>query len=276
VLASDVLVCGLRMPPELNLQLDGVIRLYLIPMGWRLSGALVIWLIGSWAIRLLRSGLRRAMRIRQVDVTLATYLDTGAGVVMRVLVLIAVLGVLGVETTSFAALMAAAGIAIGAAWSGLLANFAAGLFLLTFRPFKVGDIIAAAGITGTVREIGLFVTAIDTADYVRTYVGNNRLFSDNVQNFSTNEFRRVDLTAQLPSGLDIEGTTGRMREALLTIPHVLRTPTPHVEILTFNPAGSTLAVRPFCHNDHYWQVYFDANRAISRILLSDPVIRRVS
>ena len=211
-----------------------------------------------------------------MDVTLATYLDTGAGVVMRVLVLIAVLGVLGVETTSFAALMAAAGIAIGAAWSGLLANFAAGLFLLTFRPFKVGDIIAAAGITGTVREIGLFVTAIDTADYVRTYVGNNRLFSDNVQNFSANEFRRVDLTAQLPSGLDIEGTTGRMREALLTIPHVLRTPTPHVEILTFNPAGSTLAVRPFCHNDHYWQVYFDANRAISRILLSDQVIRRVS
>ncbi len=276
MLASDVLVSRLSMPPELNPQLDGVIRLYLIPMGWRLSGALVIWLMGSWAIRLLRSGLRRAMRIRQVDVTLATYLDTGAGVVMRVLVLIAVLGVLGVETTSFAALMAAAGIAIGAAWSGLLANFAAGLFLLTFRPFKVGDIIAAAGITGTVREIGLFVTAIDTADYVRTYVGNNRLFSDNVQNFSANEFRRVDLTAQLPSGLDIEGTTGRMREALLTIPHVLRTPTPHVEILTFNPAGSTLAVRPFCHNDHYWQVYFDANRAISRILLSDPVIRRVS
>ena len=120
----------------------------------------------------------------------------------------------------------------------------AGLFLLTFRPFKVGDIIAAAGITGTVREIGLFVTAIDTADYVRTYVGNNRLFSDNVQNFSANEFRRVDLTAQLPSGLDIEGTTGRVREALLAIPHVLRTPTPHVEILMFNPAGSTLAVRP--------------------------------
>jgi Small-conductance mechanosensitive channel len=263
------------MHPELSSQVDSVIRLYLIPMGWRIAGALVIWLIGSWAIKLLRSAVRRGMRIRRVDLTLATYLDTSTAIVLRVLVLIAVLGVLGVETTSFAALMAAVGIAIGAAWSGLLSNFAAGLFLLTFRPFKVGDIIAAAGITGTVREIGLFVTAIDTADCVRTYVGNNRLFSDNVQNFSTNEFRRVDLTAQLPSGVDIEGTTGRVRDALLAIPHVLRNPMPNVEILTFSPAGSTLAVRPFCHNEHYWQVYFDANRAITRILMPDQ-IRRVS
>ena len=115
------------------------------------------------------------MRIRQFDVTLSRYLDTGTNVVLQLLVLIAVLGVLGVETTSFAALLAAAGIAIGAAWSGLLSNFAAGLFLLTFRPFKVGDEIAAAGLTGTVREIGLFVTAIDTPDHVLTFVGNNKL-----------------------------------------------------------------------------------------------------
>src|SRR6185295_3986347 len=140
--------------------------------------------------------------------------DTSASVVLQLLVLIAVLGVLGVETTSFAALLAAAGIAIGAAWSGLLSNFAAGLFLLTFLPFKVGDTIAAGGITGEVREIGLFVTSIDTADHVLTFVGNNKLFSDNVQNFSANAYRRVDLTVQLPAVADVDRTIARLRKAM--------------------------------------------------------------
>jgi small conductance mechanosensitive channel len=134
--------------------------------------------------------LHRFMTARPIDATLARYLDAGANVVLKLLVVIVILGVLGIETTSFAALIAAAGIAVGAAWSGLLSNFAAGLFLLTFRPFKVGDTIAAAGVSGTVTEIGLFTTTIDMADHVQTYVGNNRLFADNVQNFSANTCRR--------------------------------------------------------------------------------------
>ena len=139
------------MPLDFAAQVDSFVRLYLIPMAWKIAGGVAVWLIGNYAIRFFRTGLRRAMKIRQIDVTLARYLDTSASVVLQLLVLIAVLGVLGVETTSFAALLAAAGIAIGAAWSGLLSNFAAGLFLLTFRPFRVGDMIAAAGITGEVR-----------------------------------------------------------------------------------------------------------------------------
>ena len=129
---------------------------------------------------------------------------------------------LGIQTTSFAALMAAAGIAIGAAWAGMLANFAAGLFLLTFRPFKVGDLIAAGGITGTVREIGLFVTSIDTPDQVLTYVGNNKLFADNVQNFSANPFRRVDLTAQVPSSVNLLESIGRLRDQVRRVPERAR------------------------------------------------------
>jgi small conductance mechanosensitive channel len=264
------------MQEQVSSQLDLFVRLYLIPIGWRLAGALAIWLLGAWSIRLLRAALRRALRMRQFDVTLATYLDAGAAVVLQLLVLIAILGVLGVETTSFAALLAAAGIAIGAAWSGLLAHFAAGLFLLTFRPFKVGDVIAAAGVVGTVREVGLFVTSIDTADGARTFVGNNRLFADNVQNFSVNGLRRVDLTAQVPAGADQERTMERLREAVGAVPNALPSPAPQVEVLTFNPAGSTLAIRPFCRHDHYWQVYFDANRAISRVLLPDQGFRRAS
>jgi small conductance mechanosensitive channel len=264
------------MPEQFTSHVDSLVRLYVVPIAWRLAGALAIWLIGSWSIRLLRSALKRALRLRHFDVTLATYLDTSTAVVLQLLVLIAVLGVLGVETTSFAALLAAAGIAIGAAWSGLLANFAAGLFLLTFRPFRVGDLIGAAGISGTVREIGLFVTSIDTADGVRTFVGNNRLFAENVQNFSTNEIRRVDLTAQTPPGAGQERTIERLREALLAIPNVRRSPAPQVEILSFNPAGSILAVRPFCNHEDYWQVYFDANRAITQVLLPDQSFQRAS
>ena len=137
---------------------------------------------------------------------------------------------------------------------------------MTFRPFRVGDTIAASGITGTVREIGLFVTSIDTPDHVLTFVGNNKLFSDNVQKFSANDFRRVDLTAQLPPVLDIERAMASPAVVAASIPHVLTKPEPDVEILAITPAGCTLAVRPFCHNDHYWQVYFDTNRFIGQML----------
>ena len=198
------------MNQELLFELDSFVRLYLVPTAWKVSGAVAIWVIGGWAIRLIRVAFGRFMRVRQVDETIARYLDASAAVVLKLLTLIAVLGVLGIETTSFAALLAAVGLAIGAAWSGLLANFAAGLFLLSFRPFKVGDSISAAGTAGTVREIGLFMTTIDTADHVLTYVPNNKLFMDNVQNFSANPTRRVDLTAQASTSTDLETTVNRL------------------------------------------------------------------
>ena len=215
------------------------------------------------------------MTARPIDATLARYLDAGANVVLKLLVVIVILGVLGIETTSFAALIAAAGIAVGAAWSGLLSNFAAGLFLLTFRPFKVGDTIAAAGVSGTVTETGLFTTTIDTADHVQTYVGNNRLFADNVQNFSANTCRRVDISAQVPGGIDVEAAADSLRERIMHIPNVLTTPPAAVEILTFSPAGATLTARPYCFNEHYWQVYFDTNRAISRMFAPAHGVTRI-
>jgi small conductance mechanosensitive channel len=270
---SSIVSPSARLPgigwPEMNqevlLQLDSFVRLYIISTLWKVLGALAIWIIGGWAISLLSVALARFMRAREVDLTIAQYMNTSAVVVLKLLTLIAMLGVLGIETTSFAALLAALGLAIGAAWSGLLANFAAGLFLLSFRPFKVGDTIAAAGTTGTVREIGLFMTTIDTPDRVMTYVPNNKLFMDNVQNFSANPTRRVDLTAQFTPATNLETAVQRLTDMVATIPNVLHQPAPRVEILTFNAAGPVLTVRPFCRNEHYWQVYFDTNRAISQV-----------
>jgi small conductance mechanosensitive channel len=153
-------------------------------------------------------------------------------------------------------------VAIGVAWGGLLANFAAGAFLVFLRPFKVGDFVSAGGVTGTVDAIGLFGTTINTPDNVLTIIGNNKIFSDTIQNFSANPYRRVDLTATINNAVDHRQAIQLLKARLAEIPNVLATPAPDVDILEFTPAGPRLCVRPYCSNQNYWQVYFDTNRLI--------------
>lgn len=231
-------------------------------VGLMVVGAIVLLIVGRWLIAFAIRLITRALEKQQVDPTLLRYVGNVVSVILNVALVVAILGYFGVETTTFAALLAAAGVAIGLAWSGLLANFAAGAFLIVLRPFKVGDFITAGGITGTVKEIGLFVTTINTLDNVFTIVGNNKILSDNIQNFSANPYRRVDLVAQLNHVVDHKMAIALLKERIAKIPNVASTPAPDVEILEFNLAGPVLAVRPYCHTDHYWQVYFDTNRAI--------------
>jgi small conductance mechanosensitive channel len=134
--------------------------------------------------------------------------------------------------------------------------------MIVLRPIKVGDFVTVGGVTGTVKEIGLFVTAVNTLDNVMTIVGNNKIFSDIIQNYSVNPYRRVDLKAQLNHAVDHNVAIGVLKARLAKIANVKPDPAPDVEILEFNLAGPVLAVRPYCHTDHYWQVYFDTNRAI--------------
>ena len=231
-------------------------------IGLKVLGAIALWVIGAWLIGLAMRGLTKSLERQKVDTTHIRYIVSGVTVLLKVVLIVSILGYFGIQTTTFAALIAAIGIAIGAAWGGLLANLAAGAFLIFLKPFKVGDLIAAAGVLGTVKEVGLFATSIDTLDNIRTYVGNNKLFSDNIQNFTTNPFRRVELVAQLSHGTDHRTAIRLLKERLVKIPNVLSQPVPDVEILQLNLAGPMLAVRPYCHNDHYWQVYFDTNRLI--------------
>jgi small conductance mechanosensitive channel len=181
---------------------------------------------------------------------------------LNVALAVAILGFFGVETTTIAALIAAGGVAIGVAWGGLLANFAAGAFLVILRPFKVGDAVSAAGVTGTVEAIGLFGTTINTPDNVMTIVGNNKVFSDTIQNFSANPYRRVDLSATINDTVDHHDAIRILKSRLAAIPNVVATPAPVVDVLQFTAAGPLLCVRPYCANAHYWQVYFDTNRMI--------------
>jgi small conductance mechanosensitive channel len=253
------------MQGDLIDQANVLLNLYVIPFGLKILGAIAVWIVGGWIIRVLRAALGRTLLARKVDPTLSRYAEASANVVLKLLLFIAVLSVLGIETTSFAALLAALGIAIGAAWGGLLANFAAGMFLMVLRPFKVGDMITVAAVTGNVREIGLFATALDTVDNVRVYVGNNKIFSDTIFNYSTNAHRRVDLKAQLAHGVDPQDAIARLRERVARIPNVLSNPAPNVAILDFNDMGTVLAVQPCCPNTCYWQVFFDTNRAINEV-----------
>ncbi|MEE3715878.1 mechanosensitive ion channel family protein [Tumidithrix elongata RA019] len=229
---------------------------------FKVVAAIILWFIGRKLIDLSISLASRALKKQRIDPTLISYLSSSLSVLLNIILVVAILGYFGVETTSFAALLAAAGVAIGAAWSGLLANFAAGAFLIVLRPFQVGDYIAASGITGTVVEIGLFVTIINTPDNVRTIIGNNKLFSENIQNFSANDYRRVDLTVLLDHTVNPNEAVRVLRERIANIPNIMSTPAPVIEISQFTPMGPELVVRPFCNNTHYWQVYFDTNRVI--------------
>ena len=234
-----------------------------VEFGLKILGAIAAWIVGRWLIGLVLRAFGAAMeRGKKVDATLAHYLKSILGVVLNIVLVLAILDIFGVKTTSFAALLAGAGLAIGTAWGGLLAHFAAGVFMQVLRPFKVGDFVQAGGVTGTVHEVGLFGTTIVTPDNVMTIVGNNKIFSDSIQNFSTLPVRRVDCAAKVANSVDPLDAIARLKAAIAQIPNVAASPAPDVEIMQFTPEGPLLCVRPYTHTSHYWQVYFDTHKAV--------------
>jgi small conductance mechanosensitive channel len=236
-----------------------------VALGIKILAAIAFWVIGRWLIGRIAAAMRATMNRNAVDPMLVKYLASVVGVILNIALVIGILGYFGIETTSFAALLAGAGLAIGAAWSGMLGNFAAGAFMLVLRPFKIGDAVTVAGMTGTVHELGLFGTTILTADNVLTVIGNGKIFADVIQNYSAMPVRRVERTAQLAGGVDVKDAIERLRAAIAKIPNVAATPAPEVNLLDTTLVGPVIAVWPYTHNDHYWQVYFDTNEAIGRV-----------
>lgn len=236
-----------------------------IDLGMKILAAIAFWIIGRWLIGKVVSLMQAAMNRNAVDPTLTKYLGNIVAIALNIALVLGILGYFGIQTTSFAAMLAGAGVAIGAAWSGMLGNFAAGAFMLILRPFKVGDFVAAGGMVGTVKELGLFGTTIVTPDNVLTIVGNGKIFADTIQNFSVNPVRRVERTAQLANGVDPLDAIARLKAAVAQIPNVATEPAPEVNLLDFQLQGPVIAVRPYTHTDHYWQVYFDTNEAIARV-----------
>lgn len=238
----------------------------LVAFGLKVIGALIAFAVGRWLIQWAMRLMSVAMTRHRVDPTVQRYLASFLTVGLNVILVVAILGYFGVETTSFAALVAGVGVAIGAAWAGLLGNFAAGVFLLVLRPYQVGEYVSVGGVEGTVVELGLFGTTLDTPDNVRTVVGNSKVLGNDIKNFTTNPYRRVDLAAQLAGDADLHKAIALLRESVAKVPNITRTPEADVEIVGFNEFGPKLVVRPYCHNAHYWQVYFDTNKAIADTL----------
>jgi small conductance mechanosensitive channel len=231
----------------------------------KLAAAIFFWVAGRWLITRVISLIQSGMSRNSVDPTLTKYLGSIVAIVLNIALVLGILGYFGIQTTSFAAMLAGAGVAIGAAWSGLLGNFAAGAFMLILRPFKVGDAVSVGGVTGTVHELGLFGTTLITADNVMTLVGNNKIFGDTVQNFSALPVRRVDREAQLAGGVDPLDAIERFKAAVAKIPNVSQDRPPEVHLLDINLNGPVICVRPYTANEHYWQVYFDTNEMMVRV-----------
>lgn len=235
----------------------------------KVLAAIAVWIIGRWLIGAVMKLVERAFtRSGRLEPTLARYLTSIVSALLNIVLVLAIFDLFGVQTTSFAALLAGAGLAIGTAWGGLLTHFAAGVFMQVLRPYKVGDYVNAGGVEGTVTELGLFTTTIVSGDNVTNIVGNNNVFSATIKNYSTQPHRRVDTEAKIANGVDIGDAVARLRAALPMVQNVMATPAPEVEISKFTPEGPLLTVRTYTHTDHYWQVYFDVNQTIARVFAS--------
>ena len=238
----------------------------IVPFLFKLLGAIALWIVGGWLINFALRLLRRMLNQGTLDPTLISYLLNILGALLRVVLVVAILGFFGIETASFAALLAGAGVAIGAAWSGMLGNFAAGVFLQIYRPINAGDYIEGGGVEGTVDEVGMFVTSITSPDNVLHFVGNAKLFGDTIKNYSANPFRRVELVAQLDNSADVAKAISLLKEGVKRVPNQVEGKEADVEVLEFSERGPRLAVRPYTNTANYWQVYFDTNRMIVDVL----------
>lgn len=238
----------------------------LIAFGFKVLGAIAIFIIGRWLISMATRLVGAAMTRQKLDPTVQRYLVSLLAVALNIILVVAILGYFGAETTSFAVLVAGAGGAIGAAWSGLLGNFASGIFLLVLRPYQFGDYVMVGGVEGSVVELGLFGTTITTPDNVRTVVDNTKVIGNDIKNYTANPYRRVDLVAQLAAIADLHKAIELLKQAVSKAANITREPAVDVEILEFNEFGPKLAVRPHCNTEHYWQVYFDTDKTIADML----------
>ena len=233
-----------------------------VDAGSHLLAAALIFIVGRILISFLNKLVARILERRKVDPSIQSFVKSLVSILLTVLLIVAVISKLGVETTSFAALLASAGVAVGMALSGNLQNFAGGLIVLLFRPYKVGDVIESQGETGTVREIQIFHTILTTFDNKVIYIPNGALSSGTVINYSREELRRVDWTVGVEYNTDYELVESTVRDLLATDQRILNKPAPFVALHTLADSSVNVAIRVWVKNADYWNVYFDMNKRI--------------
>jgi len=246
--------------------------------GIKVVTALLILLIGRWVAKFLRNLTGKIMGKSNLDPTLVKFVGNLVYFALLVFVVLAALAQVGIQTTSFIAIIGAAGLAVGLALQGSLANFAAGVLMLIFRPFKVGDYIEGAGVAGTVEEIHIFSTLLGTLDNKAIIVPNAKLTGDNITNYTMKEKRRVDLVFGVSYGEEIEKVKRVITGVLESDARILKDPSPTVAVLGIEGGSVTFAVRPWVRTEEYWDVYFSTNENIKKQFdaegIQTPVPRR--
>ncbi|OYX26362.1 MAG: mechanosensitive ion channel protein [Flavobacteriales bacterium 32-35-8] len=225
--------------------------------GMKLIGAIIIWFFGAWFIKKILQASRRVMAKSNYELSLQKFLINLLNWSLKALLIITMLGTLGISTTSFAAVIAAAGLAIGLALQGSLANFAGGVLIMIFKPFKIGDLIEAQGELGTVKQIEIFTTKLIGLSNKEIIIPNGALSNGNIINYTTEGTRRVDLVFGVAYEADIKKTKEVLMAVLKNNPKVLETPEPSVNVLALADSSVNFAVRPWCKSEHYWAVYFE-------------------
>ena len=241
--------------------LDSMIPL-VTSYGLSIIGAAVILIIGRLISNLLGKMVAKSLERAKIDPSLIGFLVSLTKIGIMVFAVIAALAKFGVETTSFVAVMGAVGFAIGFALQGSLSNFAAGVMILFFKPIKVGDLVEVAGHLGTIEDISLFVTIMNTLDNRRIIIPNGKITSDVINNLNANGLRRVDMTAGISYGDDMNMAKKLCLEVLQNHPQILAEPAPQVAIAEMADSSVNLVVRPWVHPDHYWDVWFDVTQGI--------------
>lgn len=228
----------------------------------KLAGAIVTLILGLWIASLIASFAERQMKKRRVDASLRKFLRSLLGITLKVLVVITAISVLGVEMTSFIAIIAAAGLAVGFALQGSLANFAGGVLIILFKPFKVDDYIEAQGYGGTVSEIQIFNTILKTPDNKTVIIPNGGLANGSVVNYSTESTRRVDMTFGISYGSDMKKAKKILTEMVEKDSRVLEDPAPQVLVSSLGDNAVNLTVRAWSKREDYWDIFFEMQQNV--------------
>tara|TARA_R110000868_G_scaffold175564_1_gene412653 strand:+ start:10022 stop:10831 length:810 start_codon:yes stop_codon:yes gene_type:complete len=224
--------------------------------GPKILGAIAIYIIGSWIIKKLVNSVRKVLNKGSYDESLQRFLLNFLSWGLRIFLIIMVISKLGVETTSFAAILAAAGLAVGLALQGSLSNFAGGVLIMIFKPYKIGDLVEAQGVLGNVKEIEIFTTKLITPQNKLAIVPNGAMANGNIINYTAEGKMRVDTTVGIGYGEDMKKAKEVLLEMLVANPKVLKDPAPSVNVEALADSSVNLAVRPYCTPEDYWEVYF--------------------
>ena len=234
-----------------------------IDVGQRLIGAVLIYVIGRFIIKQLNKLLSKLLERRKLEVSVQTFLKSLTSLLLNLILAFAIVAKLGVETTSFAAVLASAGVAIGMALSGNLANFAGGLIILVFKPFKVGDYIdAQSGVSGTVQEIQIFHTILRMVDNRIIYVPNGSLISNAITNYNKQETRRTEWVFGVEYGEDYEKVKSVLERLIEADPRILKDPAPFIGLSSLSASSVDIKVRAWAKTSDYWDVVFDFNKTV--------------